>query len=260
MSAWRIFKLAWIVGCRDFQLFWTWRSWSFGWMARILTNAVIWVLVGRLVDDPNRLQYLLVGNASVAGVGTFAIAASAWERWDGTYALSLIAPNSMVPAMMGRMAVWVLHWVGSALCTSLAFVLLLGWRPLFPEALLFPLGVVLLAVSTYCLSLFLGAWVGLVPAIRNITINILTSTILVLCGVTVPLSFWPAWVQRVASILPSTHALRGIRALLGAGLSSEVASEFGLELLVAAGWLALAVLTIDRIAERGRTNGSLELS
>ncbi len=109
-------------------------------MARILTSAASWVLVGKLVGDSGRLNYLLIGNASVAGVGTFAVAAAAWERWDGTYSLLVAAPNSMAPAMMGRMAIWVLHWVASSLCTFAVLLAVFGLRLSFPALLVVPLG------------------------------------------------------------------------------------------------------------------------
>ena len=260
MNHWRVFRVSLLVGLRDFRLFWNWRTWLFGWLSRILTSAASWVLVGRLLGDPARLNYLLIGNAAVAGVGTFAVAASAWERWDGTYALLVAAPRSMAPAMMGRMAVWVMHWVGSSLCTFAFLIVVFGFRPPFPALLVVPLGVTLLALSTYALSLFLGACIGLIPALRNIVINILTSAILVLCGVSVPVSFWPRWVQVICSILPTTHALSGIRAALAGEPARVVARAFGCELLVGLGWLAVALLAIDRMAEAGRADGSIHLS
>ena len=95
---------------------------------------------------------------------------------------------------------------------------------------------------------------------RNIVINVLTSAILVLSGATVPLSFWPRWVQLIAGTLPATHALAGIRSALAGGSALLIARAFALELAVCLGWLVLALLTIDRIAEAGRANGSIHLS
>jgi ABC-2 type transport system permease protein len=33
MSNIRIMRHAFLVGIRDFQMFWTWRTWIFGWLA-----------------------------------------------------------------------------------------------------------------------------------------------------------------------------------------------------------------------------------
>jgi hypothetical protein len=64
---WRIFRGGLGVGREDFRAFWTWRTWLFGWLARILTSAAIWVLLGRMTGAPGQAEYLLVGNAAVAG-------------------------------------------------------------------------------------------------------------------------------------------------------------------------------------------------
>ncbi len=261
MNHWRVFRVSLLVGARDFRLFWNWRTWLFGWLSRILTGAASWVLVGRLLGDTARLNYLLVGNAAVAGVGTFAVAASAWERWDGTYALLVVAPRSMAPAMMGRMAVWILHWIGSSFATFVFLWLAFSWHPPMMGLLVAIPGVTLLALSTYALSLFLGACIGRVPALRNILINLLTSAILVLCGVLrsgfVLAAVGPSDRRGLADdSRPSLPSRAGFAGQPGWG----VARDMGLEVLVGFGWLTLAVLTIDRMAEAGRADGSIHFS
>lgn len=258
MKSVRIFGHGLRVGIADFRSFWNWRTWTFGWLARILTSAAIWVLMGRLIGSPTQLDFLLVGNAAVAGVGTFAIAAAAWDRWDGTYPLLVAAPSSLAPAMIGRMSVWIAHWIGSSLATFAMLIVAFGWRPLLSGLVWAPVGVILLSFSTFSLSLFLGAFVGLMPALRNILINILTTTIIAFCGVSVPVNFWPTPVQFIANLLPCTHGVAAIRVMLGDGTAGGIAAELGLELLVGAFWLVLALLAIDRVAERGRRDGSIE--
>lgn len=260
MSNIRIMRHAFLVGIRDFQIFWTWRTWSFGWLARILTSAAIWVLMGRLTGSPQQLDYLLIGNAAVAGVGTFAIAAAVWDRWDGVYPLLVASPSSLAPTTIGRMAVWMLHWLGSSAATFAMLILAFGWRPPLHGLLLAPVGVLLLSISTFCLSVFLGALAGAVPALRNILINLLTTAIIAFCGVSVPVSFWPAPVQWIAAILPCTHGVAAVRLMMADGSGIAILYELGLEIAVAAVWLLLALLAIDHMAERGRRDGSIEFN
>jgi ABC-2 type transport system permease protein len=258
MNSIRIMRHAFLIGIRDFQMFWTWRTWTFGWLARILTSAAIWVLMGRLTGSPQQLDYLLIGNAAVAGVGTFAIAAAVWDRWDGVYPLLVASPASLAPATIGRMAIWVGHWIGSSFATFVMLILVFGWRPPLHGLILAPFGVLLLSISTFCLSVFLGALAGAVPALRNILINLLTTAIITFCGVSVPVSFWPMPVQWIASILPCTHGVAAIRYMMAGGDASAILGELGLEVAVAALWLTLALLAIDRMAERGRRDGSID--
>jgi ABC-2 type transport system permease protein len=213
-----------------------------------------------MTGAPGQAEYLLVGNAAVAGVGTFAIASAAWDRWEGTYPLLIAAPGSMAPALMGRMAIWIGHWIASSFAAFAVLALVFGWRPPWTALLPVPAGVVLLSVSTYGLSLFLGALVGLVPALRNILINILTTVIVAFCGVSTPVSFWPRWLQIVAQALPTTHGVSAIRLMLGGGAAGDIVVQLGLEGAVALAWLAAALAAIDRVAEAGRANGSIEFS
>jgi ABC-2 type transport system permease protein len=79
-----------------------------------------------------------------------------------------------------------------------------------------------------------------------------------LCGVQVPVVFWPGWVQAVAGLLPVRHGLLGVRALLDGAPAGTVARHAALEAAVGLGWLLVAALTFRRLAESGRRDGSIE--
>lgn len=183
------------------------------------------------------------------------IAAAVWDRWDGVYPLLVASPSSLAPVTIARMSVWIGHWIGSSFATFVLLILAFGWRPPLQGLLLAPIGVLLLSVSSFCLSVFLGALAGAVPALRNILINLLTTTIITFCGVSVPVSFWPVPVQRIAAVLPCTHGVAAIRLMMDGG---SILSELGLEIAVGALWMILALLAIDRMAEAGRRHGSIE--
>ena len=260
MTVWRVFRIALLVGWQDFQMFWTLRTWLLGWLSRILTSAMIWVLLGRMTGAPGQTEYLLIGNAAVAGVGTFAIAASAWDRWEGTYPLLVVAPTSMVPALMGRMSIWIGHWFASSMAAFIFLMVVFGWRPSPILFLPVPIAVALLSTSTFCFSLFLGALAGLVIQLRNILINLLTTAIIAFCGVSIPVSFWPGWVQVIANILPTTHGVEAVRLMLSGAPAADILLALALEAVVGLGWLVAALLAIDRIAETGRADGSIEFT
>jgi ABC-2 type transport system permease protein len=79
------------------------------------------------------------------------------------------------------------------------------------------------------------------------------------CGVAVPVSFWPGWLEVVANFLPVTHGLHAIRLLLASGPGEEIALNAAYELIVGLGWLCVGALIIDRMADGGRRDGSIEL-
>ena len=66
------------------------------------------------------------------------------------------------------------------------------------------------------------------------------------CGVNVPLSYYPRVLEWIVHFLPLTN---GPLAILG---------HIALEAAVGLGWMTLAMLSFDRLASRGRLDGSLD--
>jgi ABC-2 type transport system permease protein len=92
MSWPRAYRQGLAVGAADFRDFWSWKSWLFGWMLRILTNALAWVLLGRVLGSDEKQTYLLVGNAVAVGATSALWASNActWARYDGTHPLACL--------------------------------------------------------------------------------------------------------------------------------------------------------------------------
>ena len=78
------------------------------------------------------------------------------------------------------------------------------------------------------------------------------------CGVSVPLSFWPDSVQLIVQFLPVTHGLQAIRLVLDGASAGAVLEQAALEAAVGLGWLVVAIITMDRMANAGRADGSIE--
>lgn len=57
-----------------------------------------------------------------------------------------------------------------------------------------------------------------------------------------------------------THGLDAVRGLLDNAPATTVLGDMGLEVLVGAGWLALALLSFQRLADAGRRDGSIVFS
>ena len=39
----------------------TWQSWLIGWVLRVITQIIFYALIGILLEDPNLVQFLLIG-------------------------------------------------------------------------------------------------------------------------------------------------------------------------------------------------------
>ena len=260
MTALRTFRFGFFVGVRDFTSYWGWKSWFGGWMVQMIAQAVFFSLLARLFESPDQERFLLIGYAVAVGAANVAwtIQSTAWDRWMGTYPLLVIAPSSLAPAVMGRTSIWLPAGVATTLLTlsfmAIVFDLALPW----PAAIAVVPLVVLTSLSTYCFSLFLGALVIRIPGARNFIHSVITIGARAFCGVSVPVSFWPEGVQIVVQVLPITHGLQAIRLLFDEAPATQVLISASLELAVALGWITLALIAMDRMANAGRADGSIE--
>jgi ABC-2 type transport system permease protein len=247
-------------GWKEYFTTFTWKTWVIGWYIRVLAQVCFFALIGRMLGSPERTQYLLVGNAILLTtvVSLFAIPSTAWERWAGTLPLLVASPTSPVVVYAGRSLAVVADALLSSLAAFFVAAPLFGIDLPWPRTVLIVPLVALIGLSSYALAIFLGGWVVRKPSMRNVTSNVTHTTIMTVAGVNVPLAFWPAAVAWAAHALPLTHGLQAIRDLLRGEPLVDLLPNVALELLVGLGWLALALLTFDRFAERGRRDGSIE--
>ncbi len=262
MNALRAFRYSLFVGSRDFSNFWNWKTWFAGWMVQMFAQAAFFSLFARLFDSPEQEQFLLIGNAVAVGAVAVAwtIPSITWDRTFGTYPLLVIAPASLVPAVIGRTAIWLAAGAGTTLVTFAIMGFVFGLDLPWPNTLLIVPLVILTSASTYCISLFLGTLAMRQPRARLLVLNFVLIVARAFCGVSVPVAFWPDPVQIVVSFLPITHGLRAIRLLLAEAPAGEILHAASLEAAVAVGWVVLAVLLMDRMANAGRKDGSIEFA
>ena len=255
-----LFRQTVIMDAAEMRAIHTWKSYLFGWLARLLTQAAFFAAVGRYVGDEATMRYVLVGNLVVLVCleCTIVVVAMAGERRTGTLPLLVTAPSSHLPVYLGRG----LHWLASGLASALV-----GWL-LLPPLLKVPLPwpqaayaipvIVLVGLSSYCYGCLLAALALRRPGGQWLVLNLGYLLIMAFGGVNVPTSFWPVWVRVLGELFPVTHGLAAVRGLLAGAPEAEVLRQVGLEALVGAGWLLLAVLAVDWLVGRGRRDGSLE--
>lgn len=251
-----LLRYAWLVGLRDFQYVWTWRSWLFGWTLRVTAGATTWVLVSRLLDSQHATQYLLVGQIFAIGAsGTFwALSAAAFDRLDGTFEHLAISPVAYLYLLLGRTGVWYVSGLGSALLAALILTLAFG-RPVPPSQQLH----LLLALATACLSAFTfamahGALLARWPRARNLFLGLLSTEVVLLSGAVVPVDYWPPFLAFASFVLPVTHSLQGVRSQLESP-GSAFWPHVGAELAVALLWLLVACFITQKIIDGMRRRG-----
>jgi ABC-2 type transport system permease protein len=239
----------------DFRASYTWTSWTFGWLTRMLSQVCFFALIGQMLGSADKTRYLVIGNAVMACVieAMTVVVSTSWERGHGTLPLLAAAPGDMGWVMFGRSLQWPLSGSATALVSLLAVGPAFGvhWPPSRIPALVAL--VLVTAFSTYCLGLFVGAFVLAAPEARNIIFNASFLLLMAVCGAEVPVTFWPGWVQAAAAVLPPTHGIAAVRALAEAGGSAAAVAVPALwALLTGAGWLAAALTAFRLGSARAR--------
>lgn len=258
----RILRYAAIGGFQDFFALYTWSTWTFGWLLRVIAQVVFFTMVGRLIGDEQQMHFLLVGNAVFLSAMTvmFIVQSTTWERSGGTIPLLIASPSHPLIVLLGRSV----QWIPDALASSLAALLVVG--PLFglpmpwPSVLWVVPLLLLITLATYCMGALIGSVVLRYMESRNLVANIVHGGLMAIAGVNIPVDSMPGWIQAVAKGLPLTHGLLAIRAVLGQAPQVNALREAAFEALVGGCWLLVAAASFGWFLEGGRRDGSIEFS
>ena len=262
-SALRVARYAVFSGFRDYQIIYTWKTWLTGWYVRVLAQVIFFALIGRLLGSEAQTHFLLVGNAAMlaAMAGIWGgINMTAWGRGTGTLPLLVASPSSPVLVFASRglylVADGIVSSLGALFVAGAMFQLPLPW----PRILLVIPLTALVGISGYAFAVFIG---GIILAKReagNIIVMTTITSMMALCGVNVPLEAYPGELEWIARGLPLTNGLQGIRTLLGGAPAGTVLAHAGAEALVLLWWTAVALVTFNRLVDRGRRDGSIEFA
>jgi ABC-2 type transport system permease protein len=256
----RVSWYAIVSGAHDYWAIYTLKSWVFGWCVRMISQVSFFALIGKLLRSDAQTRFFLVGNAvMIAAMGaTFAMNMTTAERGNGTLSLLVASPSRPVVVFASRGVYIMADGVFSSVLGLFILGPAFGLHLPFPRVLaVIPL-TLLVGISAYCFSTFLA---GVILRHREITGLIVNATIVILmalCGVNVPISFYPVWLSWVSRCLPITDGLEAIRAVIDGAPTSVILAHTGAELLVASAWFAAALATFGRFLQAGQRDGSLE--
>jgi ABC-2 type transport system permease protein len=261
-ETWHVVRYSVISGAYDYFEIYTLKSWVAGWLVRVLSQITFFALIGRLLDSDVQTQFLLIGNAIVIAAmgGIFALFMTTAERANGTLSLLVASPSEPAVVFASR-GVYV---TADAAFSALIGLFIIG--PLFgldfpwPEVVLVVPLTVLVGFSAYAFSTFLAGIVLRWREGNGLVVNATIVSLMTLCGVNVPIGFFPEPLEWIASLLPVTNGLEAIRDLLNGASAATVAANAAAEAAVLLGWLTLALATFGRFVGAGRRDGSLEFA
>jgi ABC-2 type transport system permease protein len=169
----------------------------------------------------------------------------------------LIASQTSLPAFLVYSAAYGFIYAGIKLSVALLIAAFLFQVDFHTEEALIVVSILVLTIATFAGAGILAAsFVVWFKQSEPFTAAFMTISFL-LCGVIYPTSVLPGWLEKIADLLPLTHAISGLRGALlqGAG----IASLWGdLSVLIAyAGLLPLSFFVFEFAVRQCKASGSL---
>ncbi|MCT9932197.1 ABC transporter permease [Planotetraspora sp. A-T 1434] len=257
----RIAGYAVALGFAELRALFTPGEWLTGWLLRVLCQVIFFGLVGRSVGGGDTARYMVIGNAVllVGFEAMFVVLSTVMERAQGTLVLLVASPTGPANVYMARGLQWVCTGTFTSTVALVAVPLVVGVPlDLSRLPLVLPL-LVLTALSCYAYGCVLATVALRAPSVMWVLLNLGYLVLAMLCGVNVPISFWPGWLEHAVGFLPLTHGLSAIRDVLDGASLAAVLPAAALELAVAAGWFVLALLLTRDVMARSRADGTLDL-
>jgi ABC-2 type transport system permease protein len=259
-AAWRVF---WYGGRMSYGMLFNWARPSI-YLPTLIGGPTFQLLFFAALGSyaTNRSPaYFAIGNAvqvsALAGVFGMTMAI-ANERWFGTLPAILATPANRVALFAGRFMPFVLNGLLVSLYAFALGVVFLGVR-LAPGSLAVA-GLALLVTVFSCTAI--GALQGAVSLrLRDglFGANLVTMSILLFCGVNIPVAELPGWMQVIGNLLPFTHGLEAVRqAADGAGFG-QVGGLIGIEALVGVAYAVAAFLLFSYLERSARRNATLDV-
>lgn len=179
------------------------------------------------------------------------------EQMRGTLESNWLCPVWRLSIMLGSGVAKFVPSTFSLVVTVIEFRLLAGVQLVGGNVGLILLILLLTMLAIYGIGL---AFASLVIRFReaNSMVFLVRGIFMIFCGLTFPLQVLPAWMQKVASFLPLTYAIQGIRRVTLAGASfGEVLPDLRSLAIFAVLMPAVGCLTFRFAERRSRRTGAL---
>jgi ABC-2 type transport system permease protein len=255
-------RVFFVGGYLSYRALFNWMHWSY-YIPTMLGAPIFQILffayIGRFAQVRND-EFFVVGNAvqlsAMAGIYGMAMTVGG-ERWTQTLSQLMATPANRLPLFLGR----ALPLIANGIITS-AFAFAVGWLLLDVElsaSSLPALAVVIAASAFACTSL--GLVVGALGLrVRDVFFlaNFVVYSLVLFCGVNIPLESLPNWMEQVARVLPLTHGIEAARAIADGASLSDVDYLVWTELGIGVAYAAAAFCVFKLFEVEGRRRASFE--
>lgn len=230
------------------------------WIPRVIFQTLFFVLLVGFARGPEAMQFALIGNAigmaaAVALVQVSGIIGE--ERQAGLLGYLMAVPANRVWIIIGRCTAFFLDALISALLALFVVGSFIGAFPNIVRVVYALPIFLLICASLSAVGLLIGSAALLTRQSSNIA-NLVYYLFLVMCGVNYPVDALPAAARTISALLPMTHGLEALRAILATAAYGDVLPALGWEAALGAGYAAIAYVVFQLQVHRARATGSTE--
>ncbi|HUI88420.1 MAG TPA: ABC transporter permease [Anaerolineales bacterium] len=228
---------------------------------RTIFQALFFVLIAKAAGGDQLARFALIGNAVQMavffGLLSMEIIIES-EKWSGTFEYLIASPAHWLPLMLGKS---MFSFSDAFLSTIVVFAVLIPVLNLQISLvnLLASAPVILITViSAGAMGWLIGAIC--LPIRWGFRIcNLLAYAMMILCGVNFPFTALPPIVQEIGRLLPVTHGLLAVRAIIDGATYWSVLPLVGSEILIAVTYSGLAWIAFGYRLKVARQSGAFEL-
>ncbi|MCT1549641.1 ABC transporter permease [Brevibacterium casei] len=221
---------------------------------------VFFWLLARSIGGGEYAAHVLLGNGvALIAAETLQVSNTAvLEQTRGTIPHMVASRVRVGTVFLTRGLHWALTGLVAALIVLLGSTLLddANWTPL--DVLAFSPILILITISTYVFGVTSGAISVLYIKSRGIVSSTAFFALVAFTGVNVAVEQWPQWVENVAAVLPLRWGLAAVRGVVNEVPADVIAGYVVREAVVAGLWIAVAIIVMNVLTERGRHLGTLD--
>lgn len=229
-------------------------------LVRPVAQVIFFGLAARFATGQDDVSFQVIGNAvQVCVLSSLHTTADVLvdERANGTLSLVTLAARQRFMVFGGRLLVVGLHGLVTCIAALAVGALVFGLDLNHVHWVLLPLALVAAVLATSSMGVALGS-IGLVLTDLNLVGNIVTVSLLALCGINFPVSALPLPLQWVAWCLPMTRGAQAARVAMAGG-GPEIWPLLLGELAVGLCWLVFGYGLFLFLERKARVHGTLDL-
>ena len=228
---------------------------------RIILQSLFFVYLAKAAGGDSLARFALIGNA--IQIAVFMVMLSMEEvieseKWNDTFQYLIASPANWFPMMLGKS----MSYFGDALiAATVSFSVLipvLHVNIAFANLLKAVPIILIIISSASALGWAIGAF-SLPIRYGYMICNWAAYAMMIFCGVNIPTSALPPAIQVVGNLLPVTHGLQAVRAIIDGASYASVLPLVGKEILIALTYSAVAWLTFGYRMRVTRQRGTFEL-